>query len=277
MTQGRMFEELWRDARRVRYKDVLTAVVTTKGMLDVDTVKGCSAGMRAYPNGGCYGVCYAAKIARSHGVDFATSVTRTAKADSERRAVERAVKKAPQGVFRVGTMGDPCHDWEATVETVEWLSRYARPVIVTKHWTAMDDRQIRRLVAVEAVLNTSVSALDTSAELGYRLLQRARYLDAGGHSVLRIVSCKYVETNEHGRTLAGIQRGLFALAPVIDNPIRLTWRDRLTGSGLICVDERQDLTAVRVVSVANDAYLGHCRQCTDLCGVALAKGVRNGT
>ena len=44
------------------YHDSITAFENGKGCMDVDTVKGCSAGMQGEPDG-CYGECYAAKIA----------------------------------------------------------------------------------------------------------------------------------------------------------------------------------------------------------------------
>ena len=49
------------------YKPVLTASENLKGVLDVDTVKGCSSGMAAYPGTGCYGACYAATTAKQYG------------------------------------------------------------------------------------------------------------------------------------------------------------------------------------------------------------------
>ena len=57
------------------YHDSITAVVNAKGCMDVDTVKGCTEGMRSEP-GGCYGECYAAKIAERYGIAFETSVKR---------------------------------------------------------------------------------------------------------------------------------------------------------------------------------------------------------
>jgi hypothetical protein len=59
-----------------RYKPILTAVKNAKGVLDVDTVKGCSIGMAAYLGVGCYSECYAAKTAARYGIDFSMSVSR---------------------------------------------------------------------------------------------------------------------------------------------------------------------------------------------------------
>lgn len=58
------------------YDDKLTATINRKGVLDIDTVKGCRSGVKIYPNGGCYGLCYAFKMAAVYGFDFSKSVSR---------------------------------------------------------------------------------------------------------------------------------------------------------------------------------------------------------
>src|SRR4051812_21607126 len=121
------------------YRDMLTADVNEKGVLDIDVVKGCTMGMAARPDGGCYNACYASTIAKFRGLDFTHSVVRTVQTASQAEQIERAVKAAPEKLFRIGTMGDPCHAWPETVEVVEWLAPYAPPVIVTKHWMRASD------------------------------------------------------------------------------------------------------------------------------------------
>ena len=69
-----LFPDMFDDGKT--YKPTLTAVVNHKGVMDIDTVKGCSEGLAAYPDGGCYGECYAYKIATRYGIDFATSISR---------------------------------------------------------------------------------------------------------------------------------------------------------------------------------------------------------
>ena len=39
--------------RRATYSPFLALSLNGKGVLDLDTVKGCELGMRAYPDGGC--------------------------------------------------------------------------------------------------------------------------------------------------------------------------------------------------------------------------------
>ena len=105
------------------YKPVLSAHINRKGVLDIDTVKGCSLGMGSYPNGGCYGVCYANKVATLYGFNFNKSVSREL-VGCNYVEIESAVKNHRLAWFRVGTMGDPCHDWGLTVEVCEWLGRF---------------------------------------------------------------------------------------------------------------------------------------------------------
>jgi hypothetical protein len=260
-----------RSAGPVRpYRDIMTADVNEKGVLDVDTVKGCTAGMNARPGTGCYGGCYAAKIAKFRGIDFAKAVTRQIGGDANARKIERAVKAAPEGFFRIGTMGDPCHAWEHTVAVVEWLAPLAVPVIVTKHWMVATDGQLTRLVACGAVLNTSVSALDTPAELAHRERQIGRYRALGGVSVARVVSCDFNADTEEGRSMAEVQARLFTLTPTLDNPLRVPRTHPLVQRGVIRVRSVRDLATLRTVSLAEGSvsYIGHCSDCPDKCGLS---------
>ena len=250
------------------YQDVLTAEVNQKGVLDVDTVKGCTAGMNARPGTGCYGGCYAANIARFRGIDFSRSVVRKVGGSANARNIERAVKNAPEGFFRVGTMGDPCHAWEHTVRVIEWLAPFAVPVVITKHWRGATDSQLERLVTCGTVLNTSVSALDTPAELAHRERQIARYAALGGVSVARIVSCEFNTTIDEGRDMAAVQARLFTLTPTLDNPLRVPRTHDLVRRGVIRVRPVLDLATVRSISVVNpNTYVGHCSACPDKCGL----------
>lgn len=255
------------------YSNILTADVNQKGVLDVDTVKGCTAGMTARPDHGCYNACYAENIARFRGMDFSRAVVRKVFGSAHAERIVRAVKAAPQGFFRIGTMGDPCHAWEHTVSVVEWLAPYAVPVIVTKHWMRASDNQFRRLVACGTVLNTSVSGLDTPAELAHRETQIARYDDLGGISVARVVSCDFDDSTTEGARMAAVQERLFSLRPIIDNPLRVTRTHPLVQSGVIRVQVVQDLASMRTVSIARaDAYVGHCGACPDQCGLSSMPG-----
>lgn len=252
------------------YSNLLTVDINSKGVLDVDTVKGCSAGMAARPGTGCYGGCYAANIAKFRGINFAQSVTRLVKSKAQAREIERKVSAAPHGFFRIGTMGDPCHAWEETVSVVEWLSEFARPVIITKHWRIASDEQLKRLANCNTVLNTSVSALDTAAELKLRRREFFRFKLLGGHSVARVVSCDFNAGTEEGARMKKIQDELFALTPTLDNPLRVPRSHPLVTAGIINLSVVKDLETERTISLVNKAtYIGHCNACPDVCGAAL--------
>lgn len=250
------------------YRNVLTVDINEKGVLDVDTVKGCTAGMAARPGTGCYGGCYAAKIAKFRGLDFATAVTRTVHGKAHARAIERAVAAAPEGFFRIGVMGDPCHAWEETVSVVEWLCDFARPVVITKHWRTATDDQLKRLAACGTALNTSISALDTPAELKHRRAQFFRFKLFGGNSVAHVVSCDFDESTAEGARMKAKQTDLFALRPTLDNPLRVPMNHPLVVAGVIRMTVMKDLGSERPISLANTStYVGHCAGCPDVCGI----------
>lgn len=253
------------------YGDLLTVDINQKGVLDVDVVKGCTAGIAAHGPKGCYQACYAANIANFRGIDFSRAVVRKVRETGQAQAIERAVKASPLGFFRIGTMGDPCHAWDETVSTVEWLAPFAVPIIITKHWKSASDDQLRRLVVCGAVINTSVSALDSAKHLARRVNEINRYRDMGGKSVARVVSCDFNLDDPIGAKMAETQERLFSMKPIIDNPLRVPSTHHLVQAGVIRVRKVKDLTATRTVSIHPDSqtYLGHCSGCTDLCGAGL--------
>jgi hypothetical protein len=253
------------------YQPVLTAEVNRKGVLDIDVVKGCPSGIVAHGPDGCYGACYAAKIARFRGLDFSRSVVRKVWSKGQARSIEQAVKSSEFGFFRIGTMGDPSLAWGETVRVVRWLAPHAIPVIVTKHWRVATDDQLHSLVKCGAIINTSISALDRGRHLWHRIGQLKRYKGMGGTSVARIVSCDFNTDDPVGNELAKLQMKLFSLRPLIDNPLRVSPEHELVRSGVIRVRRVKDLQAITTVSVpvGSQTYLGHCSGCDDLCGAGL--------
>jgi hypothetical protein len=250
------------------YRPFLSAVENEKGVLDVDTVKGCTAGMGARPDGGCYGECYAQKTAARYGIDFSTSVSRKL-TPWNRGVVFQAVKNYPANWYRIGTAGDPCHDWENTLEVCEFLSATGKvPAIITKHWMKLTDKHLERLRAVRAVVNTSTSGLDTDNEIKHRVRQIERLKTAGVRSINRVVTCKYGDT-EWGRAAKAKQDYLLTIRPMIDNPLRAPSSNPRVLAGDILI-ERMDaaIGGGKYVSLhTKDVYLGTCNNCPDQCGV----------
>ena len=258
------------------FRPTISASINRKGVLDIDTVKGCELGMKTYPNGGCYGLCYAAKLSSLYGYNFAKCTSRefTNRNQCEfgfvgcnigNSVVLNVVKTHSLDWFRIGTMGDPSHDWKLTLELCEWLFSIRTPVIITKHWITIPAFMLCDFAETKAVFNTSVSALDTEQEIEHRLEQHERLKRNGCKSILRIVSCKFGDT-ENGKKMKGVQDWLFSLGCCIDNPLRIPKNDYRVLCGDIMV------TSTRPLSISQqnkDTYTGHCKACPDQCGLNL--------
>ena len=251
-----------------RYKGVLSVSVNQKGVLDVDTVKGCTIGMRTRPDGGCYGECYAAKIAARYGINFSTSVSRRLM-PWDWNKVFGAVRDFRAHWYRIGTFGEPCHDWKNTLSVCEALRDTGKtPIIITKHWITLTDEEVGRLRAVQAVVNTSTSGLDTDAETAHRVGQIERLRAAGVRSINRVVTCAYGES-DWARTARDRQDYLLSIGPVIDNPLRARKSNPRVLSGEILIERHATNSGGgKMVSLHSPrAYLGTCANCLDQCGV----------
>lgn len=263
-----LFPEYERPREPRRYAPVLTVTKNRKGVLDVDTVKGCTLGMRAYPDGGCYGECYAARTARRYGIDFSRAVSRQFCDILHRSTIIKLMLTFRASWYRIGTAGDPCHDWTHTVAVMREL-RWTKktPVIITKHWIPLTDKQIADLLWLGAVVNTSVSGLDTDAETSFRLGQFERLRAAGLRSVCRVVTCEY-GASPWARAAKAKQDYLLSFSPAIDNPLRARKSSPRVLSGDILLSRRpESIGGGKYVSLHDtSAYLGTCATCLDQCG-----------
>jgi hypothetical protein len=239
--------------------------------MDVDTVKGCTLGMRAYPDGGCYGECYARKIAARRGFDFAVSVSRRFCDREDMATIRRMLNEHAATWYRVGTHGDPCHDWDNTIRVCKSLWPCGKsPVIVTKHWISLADEQIEHMLKLKlrAVFNTSVSGMDTDAEIAQRVGQMERLRDFGIRSILRVVTCKY-GASEWARARKERQDYRLSFRDVIDNPLRAPHSNaRVLSGDIILTRHDESIGGGKFVSLhCSSAYLGNCATCPDQCGV----------
>jgi len=250
-----------------RYLPILTAVENEKGVLDVDTVKGCTLGMGSRPDGGCYGECYANKTATRYGIDFTVSVNRELPSHAW-AGVFCAVRDHYAYWYRIGVAGDPCHDWEHTIDVCERLSGTRKiPVIITKHWIPLSDIQIARLKTVHAVVNTSTSGLDSDAQTKHRVGQFERLKAAGVRSVNRVITCEF-GTSPWALASKAKQDYLLTLTPIVDNPLRASRSNPRVINGDIILSARPDsIGGGKSVSMHQpDVYLGICEGCPDQCG-----------
>lgn len=265
--------ELWPGLPRTRrrYGNIIAASVNRKGVMDVDTVKGCTYGMRAYPDGGCYGECYAKKIADRSGIDFAVAVPRVlADAWQHRDVLIKQLLDHDASWYRVGVMGDPCHAWAHTVRICKALIPAGKvPVIVTKHWVTMTDHEVSWLRELGAVVHTSMSGMDTDAEVRHRVAQMDRLRAGGVASIARIVTCAFGDT-AWGRECADRQSYLASLGEYIDTPFRVPRSNPRVLTGDILVTScPHSIGGGKTVSLFSaTAYLGTCGDCPDQCGVS---------
>lgn len=250
------------------YLPILTAVENQKGVLDVDTVKGCTLGMQAQPNGGCYGECYAQKTAARYGIDFSVSVSRKLRR-KDRADIFCKVRDHEASWYRIGTAGDPCHDWDNTLDVCEALKATGKtPVIITKHWIPLSDMHLRRLKDLAAVVNTSTSGLDSDAQTKYRVDQIRRIEAAGVRSVNRVVTCEYGRS-EWAISAKAKQDYLLSIGPIIDNPLRAdSSNPRVINGEILLTRADEAIGGGKMVSLhSSDIYLGKCQSCPDQCGV----------
>jgi len=245
-----------------QYKPAITATLNAKGVLDVDTVKGCYFGLNKYPDGGCYGECYAYKIAHRYGIDFKTSVSRLPYKKAFKEVFFK-VKEHTRGWYRVGTAGDPSHDWCNTVDICERLKGTGKtPVVVTKHWVKIKDSHLKSLARLGAIFNTSVSGMDSDSEILHRTAQFDRVKDAGIKSILRVVTCKY-GISEWALKCAENQNYLFSLGEIIDTPFRPATNNKRVLNGDIVVDKNN------ISMHKENIHTGTCDNCPDKCGTLL--------
>jgi hypothetical protein len=253
------------------YLPILTVSENLKGVIDVDTVKGCHLGMKAYPHGGCYGECYANKNAKLYGYDFTRSISRKISGREHRGTLNGILNNYKSPWYRIGTAGDPCHDWQNTLVVIRaFRYQYTNkvPVIITKHWIPLEDEQLMELKRLKAVINTSVSGMDTDCEIKHRVHQMNRIKDAGIRSVTRIVTCNY-GNSPWSKVCNEKQEYLMSLVPIIDNPLRVGRTNAHVLNGDILIEQRNEsVGGGKIVSLNNKkAYLGTCKDCPDQCGI----------
>jgi len=228
--------------------------------------------MAKYPDGGCYGECYANKIASLYKLNFKSSISRKIDHGSFDN-IFRLIENHPLHWYRVGVFGDPCHDWENTILVCEELKKTLKvPIIVTKHWVKLTDGQLSRLKKLSAVINTSTSGLDTDAEIEYRVDQIKRIKEFGITSVCRVVTCNFTKS-EFAKIGQEKQDFLLSLNPVIDNPLRAKQSSHYVLDGDIVLTKiEKGAVGAKFISLHSDnSYLGACKTCPDQCGIDFEK------
>lgn len=259
-----------------RYSSIISLTKNSRGVYSIDPSLGCASGTRQGERG-CYNDCYAARIAKLYGYDFSQTVYRNFTSLSHLERIRRQFNKAKLPFVRMGTMGDPSEDWAHTLDICEKLQapgqlslfgmEVKEIVIITKHWTALNDAQLERLKRLKVCVNTSVSALDSALVLAYRIEQYEK-LKSYCRSILRITSFDFNQDNEQGKELYEIQKQIFDKHPVIDTVFRSTLKNSLVVDGVINIHKTKFLGKTSYMSKANKkTFIGRCENCLEMCGV----------
>ena len=262
-----------------KYKTEISLRKNKRGCYILDTVKGCSGCSNDSP-GGCYGDCYANKIAIRYGYDFSRPVKRNFDSRNDQlymfgfsdktheNKIINQIENINMPFVRIGDMGDPSDEWGHTIEVCEKISQAQKPiVIITKHWKTISSSELKRIGKLNICINTSISALDNPEEIEYRLYCY-NLLNGYCKSILRIVSCEFDTMNEEGQNRNNIQVELFKNANVIDTIFRPSKYNHFVKDGIIKTTKTKFLNGVSVASVRNkNTYFGYCNKCPEMCGI----------
>lgn len=251
------------------YTNKISLVKNGRGVYCIDTTMGCASGMKQ--QGGCYGDCYAARIAKRYGHDFKTTVLRQFENEQHKREILSQIAKIKMPFIRIGCSGDPSENWQHTIEIIRTLSKCNKEiVIITRHWTLLTDEQLQYLSTKNICINTSISALD-DYEMFERSLDQYNRIKPYCKSILRIISCDFNLQNDTGRQMAIIQHNLFKNESTLDTVFRPSKNNRFILDGVINVKEEVFNGKKQLASKMNrKTYMGKCDNCKEMCGVNIS-------
>ena len=250
------------------YKDEIQLVRNARGVWCLDTIIGCKSGL-SKDQRGCYGDCYAARSAVRRGFDFSQSVKRRFYNGPHRLEVFRKLERIDSDFVRIGCSGDPSEDWQHTIDVLfEICETQKQIVIITRHWNLLTDADCEQIGKMRVCVNTSVSALDDSAQME-RSLQQYNRLKDYCDSVLRVVTCRFNTENETGKHLHAIQQKLLLNKNVIDTAFRPSKTNPLVKDGVVIATVEKFMRSRQLVSKNNPrVYMGKCSGCKEQCGVS---------
>jgi uncharacterized protein YlzI (FlbEa/FlbD family) len=252
-----------------RYSSTITLTKNSRGIWDLDTVKGCKYGS-ALNKDGCYGACYAAAIAKRYKIDFSKSVLRRFDSKSHLREIIKQIELIDMPFVRIGVSGDPSECWGHTIDICNKIKPAGKQiVIITKHWEPIPEYLLKEVSRLELIINTSISALDTDSQINHRLYQYNQIKNVC-KSVLRIVSCDFNKNNIAGLMCHRIQNQLFLNKTVIDTVLRIPENHFLVVNGVVNIIKNKFMSSDKYMSLFDkDAFLGYCHNCPEMCGVNL--------
>ena len=243
-----------------KYLNKIELIKTYRGVWELDPFKGCEHSKQNNGNG-CYGICYATRLAKARGYDFSEVVKRDFISDKHFLEISKQLKKIP--FVRLGVMCDPSFDWKHTLNIIERIKPFQKNiVIVTKHWNTLNNNQLTKLKGL--IINTSICALDTEEQRVKRIYWYTK-LKKYCKSILRVNTADFNDVN-----LQNIQNELLNNENVIDNILRFPKNHILVKTNIINVKKYKYLkSSIYASKHKEDIYFSFCDNCLDLCGVEL--------
>jgi len=249
------------------YSSTISLTTNSRGVSCLDTSIGCNSGM-SNEHGGCYDDCYAAKSAKLYGFNFSKTILRKFKDKKHTQLILNQINRVKLDFIRIGCSGDPSEDWNHTISILKKIDKCNKQIVViTKHWTKLEQKHLEYFSLINICVNTSVSALD-KPHLLESSLQEYNRLKPYCKSILRIVSCDFNIENDRGKELAGIQDKLFNNPDTLDTVLRINKSNKLLTDGVLNAKQTNFLGKRTLASKYNKkTYLGKCSTCIEMCGV----------
>ena len=237
------------------YSNKIQLIKNFRGVWELDTFKGCDHSL----NGGCYGICYASKLAKARGYNFNKVVKREFINGKHFIKITNKLKKIP--FVRIGVMCDPSFDWNYTIKIINKIKPFNNNiVIITKHWNELNEKQLPKLKGI--VINTSISALDNEIHRD-KMLFWYNKLKPYCRSILRVNTADFNDL-----TLKNIQEDLLNNENIIDNILRFPKNHILVKNNILNVTKYKYLKSFVYASRHNqNTYFGFCNNCLDKCGI----------
>lgn len=256
------------------YSNKISLTKNSRGIYSLDTSIWCSSWMKLGV-WGCYNECYAAKSSKLYGYDFSKTVFRDFENERHIKTTIRKINNVKLDFIRIWTSWDPSENWKHTIKVLKDIDKCNKEiVIITKHWTTLQQEHLEYLSKINVCINTSVSALDDKNLLEYRIKQFER-LKPYCKSILRIVSCDFNTNNTEWKKFDDIQHNLFKYQDTIDTVFRVSKGNKLVTDWIINVSKTLFLWKNALVSKLNkNTYFWKCENCYEMCGVNMKPKVK---
>ena len=259
-----------------KYSTTISLSKNSRGVTSIDPSIGCSSGIKLNKKG-CYGDCYAARIARIYGYDFSNTVYRDFTTTAHLYKTRDEIRKIKLPFVRMGTMGDPSDNWGHTIKICELIQKEPQLylfannvkeiVIITKHWNNLTNSQLDRIKKLKICINTSISVLDNKQVLKNSLKQYER-LKNYCKSILRLVSADFNIKNKTGIELDKKQAKIFKTYNVLDTILRVSPKNKYCLDGIINIEYSKFLGKKCHISRHNKkTFFGECNKCIEKCGI----------